>query len=124
MQKYNGIPCEEGQFYEVEKNGRTWTHIQILGIDFAIEESVPVTDTLREILRKSAERNIRRPVLASAYGGEIRYSAALPDEIERIPPEHRRKAVVSGIETEILAASYDNTPTPILTQEHVEQAAK
>lgn len=124
MKKTNGPLREEGQFYEAEENGRTRTHIQILGIDFAIEEGVPATDTLREILRKAAEAHIQRPAIASAYRGKIGYSAASPEKIEGIPPEHRRKAVVSGIETELLAASDDGTPVPALAQEHVEQAAK
>ena len=56
--------------------------------------------------------------------GKISYSVASPEEMQEIPPEQRRKVVISGIETELLAVSYDDTPVPALTQEHVEQASK
>lgn len=123
MTKRNEIFSKDSSLLQTDEQGRT--HIEILGIDFVIKESVPVTDILLQILQDVAESNIRRPVLVSAQGSETFYRATVSDEqIRSIPPENRRKVVISGIETELLAISYDDTPIPVLTQEHAEQAAK
>ena len=87
-------------------------HIEILGIDFSVDEWIPVTDVLLKILQSEAEGSIRRPVLAAACDGKISYSVAFPEEMQEIPPEQRRKVVISGIETELLAVLYDDTPVP------------
>ena len=101
---------------------RERTHLRILGIDFLVESCVYVTDFLKKSLEDSARRHISTPVIVSAHGGRLSYSLAASGDIENVPPEHRLKVVVNGVETELLAVSEDDTPIPVLTQEHIEHA--
>lgn len=103
---------------------RERTRLCIHGINFTIDGCVYVTDFLKESLEESARRNIGTPILVSARHGELSYVPASPEEIAGIPPEHRLKTVVNGIETELAAVTEDDTPIPTLTQEHVENAKK
>lgn len=105
-------------------NHRERTHLRILGIDFLVESCVYVTDFLKKSLEDSARRHISTPVLVSARDGKLGYSPADPSDIENVPPEHRLKAVVNGVETELLAVTEDDTPIPVLSQEHIERAKK
>ncbi len=100
------------------------THLIICGIDFLIDTRVYVTDLLRKSLENSARNRISTPVLVSAHDGRLSFFPAAPDEAEAVLPEHRMKVVVNGIETELLATTKDDTPTPALTQEHIECAKR
>lgn len=118
----NNTGQKEGRFYQIDAKGRLRTHIPFCGIDFSIDPSIPLSSALQMILKASAEGNIRHAVAVSYGEGGCEYSPATYEEVENTAPEHRMRAVVNGVGTELLAASYDGSPFPELTPEHVEQA--
>lgn len=56
---YSGKPPAEGQFYKATNHGRPCTQIHFHGIGFTIDQSVPLSETLKRVLEASAARNLQ-----------------------------------------------------------------
>ena len=72
--------------YSQFRGKRPTGHIRLHGIDFTIDQSVPITGILRQILQASAERNRQRLTMAAdAAGGFSAYVSPADPALIRSP---------------------------------------